>query len=59
MKKHAILLAGALAAMTFALPAAGADDAAKMSMKQADGTHDMAKKQAKADEKSPRRSARR
>ena len=38
--------------MTFALPAAAADDAAKASMKQADDTHVMAKKQAKADEKS-------
>ncbi len=52
MSKHAYLLAGALAAMTFAFPAAAADDAAKASMKQADTTHDMAKKQAKADEKS-------
>jgi hypothetical protein len=52
MNKHSILLAGVLAAMTFALPAAAADDAAKMSMKQADGSYDMAKKQAKADEKS-------
>ena len=52
MNKHAILLAGALAALSFTFPAAAADDAAKMTMKQADGTHDMAKKQAKADEKS-------
>ena len=52
MKTYATLLAGALAAMTFALPAVAADDAAKASMKQADSTYDMTKKQAKADEKS-------
>jgi hypothetical protein len=52
MKTYAILLAGVLGAMTFALPAAAADDAAKASMKQADSSYDAAKKQAKADEKS-------
>ena len=52
MNKHSFLLAGALAALTIALPAAAADDATKMTMKQADQTHAMAKKQAKADEKS-------
>jgi len=52
MKKYATLLAGVLAATTFALPAVAADDAVKASMKQADSTYDMAKKQAKADEKS-------
>ena len=49
MKTYATLLAGVLAAMTFALPAAAADDAVKASMKQADSTYDMTKKQAKAD----------
>ena len=38
--------------MTFALPAVAADDAVKASMKQADSSYDMTKKQAKADEKS-------
>jgi hypothetical protein len=38
--------------MTFALPAIAADDAVKASMKQADSSYDMTKKQAKADEKS-------
>jgi hypothetical protein len=52
MKKYATLLAGVLGALTFALPAVAADDAAKASMKQADSTYDMSKKQAKADEKS-------
>ena len=52
MKTSALLLAAVLSTMTFALPAAAADDAAKASMKQADETYDMAKKQAKADEKS-------
>ena len=41
MNKHAILLAGVLAAMTSAFPAFAADDA-----------YSMVKKQAKADEKS-------
>ena len=52
MNKHAILLAGVLAAMASAFPAAAADYAAKASMRQADDTYGMAKKQAKADEKS-------
>ena len=52
IKSYATLLAGAFAAMTFALPAVAADDAVKASMKQADSSYDMAKKQAKADEKS-------
>ncbi len=52
MKSYAILLAGALGAATLALPAAAADDAVKASMRQAEDTYGMAKKQAKADEKS-------
>ena len=35
-KTYAILLAGALGAMTFALPAVAANDAAKASMRQAE-----------------------
>jgi hypothetical protein len=52
MNKHAILLAGVLAAMTSAFPAIAAADAAKAQLKQADDAYSMAKKQAKADEKS-------
>jgi hypothetical protein len=52
MNKHAILLAGVLAAMTSAFPAIAADDATKAQMRQADDAYSMAKKQAKADEKS-------
>ena len=53
MKSTATLLAGAVAALAFAMPAV-ADDAAKASMKAADDHHAMTKKQAKADEKSRR-----
>ena len=52
MNKHAILLAGVVAAMASAFPALAADDAVKSQMHQADDTYAMAKKQAKADEKS-------
>ena len=51
MNKHAILLAGVIAAMSSAFPAVAADDAVKAKMNQADDTYAMAKKQAKADEK--------
>jgi hypothetical protein len=50
LNKHAILLAGVLAAMTCTFPAAAAD-ATKATMNQADDSYSMAKKQAKADEK--------
>ena len=52
MNKHAIMLAGVIAAMSSAFPAVAADDAVKAQMRQADDTYAMAKKQAKADEKS-------
>jgi hypothetical protein len=52
MKNPALLLAGALAALTFSMPTFAADDAVKASMKQSDDSHSMTQKQAKADEKS-------
>jgi hypothetical protein len=52
MKNTATLLAGACAALALAMPTFAADDAMKASMKSADDSYSMMKKQAKADEKS-------
>ena len=52
MKRTVTLLAGAAAALTFAMPAFAADDAAKAAMKAADDQYAMTKKQAKANEES-------
>ena len=52
MKKYATLFAGVLGAMTFVLPAAAADDAAKASIKQADSSYAKPKKHANAEENS-------
>ena len=52
MKKIALMIVGACAAAAFSLPTYAADAAAKATMKTADDSYGMSKKQAKADEKS-------